>query len=259
MPLSGAELASWVAGLFGHILLLAVLLIRHRAVRFPFFTALIAFAVLKTAVLFYVSRHSIESVYVRTYFVMLVVDVSLQFLVVCEVAWHVFRPLGRWAPDVRRGLQVLGCISLAAASALTWLAAPGALRREFAVVIKANFFSSVLLGELFLGMVVLSTTVGLPWRTHVARIAYGLGFYSLIDVLIEAGHTLYGASQSYPAYLLTMTRHVIYLIILGGWIVTLWQDAPEPRELGQEMREQIHKLQLRLAYDRYTIRNWRRP
>jgi len=31
--------------------------------------------------------------------------------------------------------------------------------------------------------------VGLPWRTHVARISQGLGFYSLTTVLIESGIT----------------------------------------------------------------------
>lgn len=259
MSLSGVSLVFWVLGLVGHVALLFVLFWRHRAAQFPCFTALIASAVLKSLILLSVGRYGTEHAYLWTYFVVLVVDAALQCAVVYEVAFHVFRPLGAWAPDVRQALVWLGGISLAGAAAMTWLAAPGARLWAFLIVIKANFFFSVLLGELFLGMLVLAAAVGLPWKTHVARIAYGLGFYSLLDVLIEAGHTLFGAVyQAHLGDVLTTVRQVSYLATLVFWIVTLWQEAPEPRQMLEEMREQMRSLQARLAYDLYTIRNWRK-
>lgn len=41
------------------------------------------------------------------------------------------------------------------------------------------------MSELFVGMLSLSVTVGLPWKSHTTRIACGLGIYSGICVLIE--------------------------------------------------------------------------
>lgn len=259
MPVIGIGDLFWAAGFFGHILLLVVLVVRRRAKRFPFFTALIASNILRTSVLFLVRHHGTDAAYLWAYMVLGSVDVALQVAVAYEVASHVFRPLGRWAPDIRRGMFWLGWGSLAIASGLTWMASSGAAKWQFTVLIKANFFSATLLSQLFLGMLVLSTTVGLPWRTHVVRIGIGLGTYSILDVLIEAAHTLYsGIYKANISETLTWVRMVLYLGVLAFWIVSLWHDAPEPRELSDEMREQLSSLQSRLAYDLYTIRNWRK-
>ena len=111
-----------------------------------------------------------------------------------------------------------------------------------------------------MGLGVLSVTAGLPWKTHVARIAHGLGAYSLVDVAIEAGHNVYGLGyRAGTDEVLTYARMLLYLACLGYWIVTLWQDAPEPRELPAEMRAQLRSLQARVAYDLGTIRTWRKP
>jgi hypothetical protein len=260
MPLGGVGRLFWAAGFLGHALLLAVLFVKRRAPQFPFFTALIASNLLRTTILFAVISLGSETSYTWTYLGLSLVDITLQFGVLYELASHVFRPLGRWAPDVRSGMHWLGWGSLVVASVLTWMASSGAATWEFTVLRRGNFFSSVLLSELFLGLLVLSVTVGLPWKTHEARIAQGLGAYSILDVLIEAGHTLYGSVyQASLGEVLTFSRHVVYLLALGYWIVTLWRDAPDTHELSKEMRKELERLQARLAYDLYTIRNWRKP
>ncbi len=260
MPLSGIDLLFWVAGFVGHLLLLGVLFGRRRAAQFPIFTALIAFNIVRSPILFFVLDYGSVATYFRAYVLLGLLDLLLQLGVVYEVAFHVFRPLGGWAPDVRRGLKWLIWGSLAVASALTWLAAPGSTKWQMAALLKGLFFSAALMSELFLGLVVLSVTVGLPWKTHVARIAHGLGVYSVLDVAIEAGTTLYsGAKQAGIQHALISTRFVVYLICVGYWIVTLWQEAPESRTLPPEVRKQLNGLQARLAYDLYTIRKWRRP
>ena len=124
MPLSNLDRLLWAVGLCGHLLLLGVLFGRRRAVRFPFFTTLIAASVLRTLTLFVVHRNS--DAYALVYMGTDGLDVLLQLAVVYEVAWHTFRPLGRWAPDARRGMAVLIGGSLLIASLLTWLSAPGA-------------------------------------------------------------------------------------------------------------------------------------
>ncbi len=261
MHLSALDHLFWAAGLAGNIVLLGVLLLRHRARHFPVFTAFIAAAVLRTAVLYLVQRHGGVYAYFLAYWSLAIaVDVVLQLAVVFEIASHVFRPLGRWAPDARRGMVWLVAGSLWLAGLLTAVAAPVTPHWQEMLVSKGSFFTSTLMSELFVGMLVLSATVGLPWRTHVARIAHGLGAYSIVDIAIETAHTLYGAGyKTQTDVALYHTRMVLYLACLVYWSVTLWQQAPAPRELPAEMRKHLRNLQARVAYDLYLLRSWKKP
>ena len=259
--LTHLDLFLWASGVVGHALLFAVLLARGRCRQFPWFTALIGANVGRSLLLYLLSSHGNPEIYRIAYWdLALLVDGFLQLAVVLELARRVFRPLGYWAPDVRRAFLFLVGASVIVAAALAWLAAPRALSWRDNLAVKGSFFSSALLGELLIGMIALSATVGLPWKTHVARIAQGLGLFSLLDMLIEGAHSLYGANYETEVDIgLSHTRMMLYLGCLLYWIVTLWQDAPEPRALSDEAKKHLRSLQTRLAYDLWTLRSWRRP
>ncbi len=260
MQLTGIDLEFWAVGFFAHIALLVVLWTRHRATVFPFFTALITSNAIRTIVLYFIHRRGDEHAYVIAYAILAVLDLALQFCVVYEMASHVFRPLGKWAPDARSGLIGIAYVSIAIALGLTWLSAlPSAHSLLRTMLTRGNFFSASLMTELFVGMIALSVTVGLPWKTHVARISQGLGFYSLICIVIEGGHSYFGtASDAGISAILSYLRMTSYLIIVGYWIVTLWQDAPAPRELPEAMRMQLYSLQRRVECDLQKLRTWGR-
>jgi hypothetical protein len=255
MHLDFTDFLFWAAGLFGHIVLLVVILTRHRAKTFPFFSTLIAMDIVRTITLYFLALHGTKYYYRVTYTSFAVLDLTLQFCVAYEVALHVFRPTGRWAPDVRKGfiIVVLGSVTIAAgltslpqSLAKTWLAA---------ILIRGNFFASVLMCELFVGMIALSVTVGLPWKPHAARISQGLGFYSLISVVTDAGHNVFGMERtSKISSDLSLMRMVSYLICVTYWIVMLWRDAPAPRELPAEIRSQLIALQRLVEYDLRKLR-----
>jgi hypothetical protein len=259
MPLSGLELLLWAVGLLGHSALLYVLIVRHGVRQFPAFTALIVASIVRTVLLFSLFFRG-QNAYAAGYLGMDFVDMSLQLAIVYELAAFVFRPLGRWASDIRSPIAWLAIASILLASGLTWLAVPAANIWERTLIFRAGFFSSALLSELFVGMVVLSVTAGLPWKTHAARIAHGLGAFSIVDVLIEAAHTLHGVWFGLQiSDLLTMFRMALYLACLAYWIVTLWQKEPARVQLSAESREHLLQLQARVAYDLSTLRNWRKP
>lgn len=260
MPLSGLDRFFWLAGFFGHALLLVVLLWKRRARHFPAFTALIANNLLRTVLLFVLRSLGYMHAYTLAYYADLAVDSCLQCVVVYEVASHVFRPLGHWAPDARRSLQWLVAGSLLVAAVLVWLAAPRVEDWRLNLLNKANFFTASLMSELFLGLLLLSVTTGLPWRTHVARIAYGLGLYSLFDILLEAGQTAVGKTM--PDSLgttLTHLRMTTYLCCVLYWVVTLWREAPQSRRLPAKLQGELQGMQTRLAYDLFTLRSWKKP
>ena len=245
MHLTGIDLLFWVAGFVAHIVLLLILWIRHRVATFPFFTILIATYVIRTIVLYFTATAGSKHAYLVAYLSLGSVYLALQLCVVYEMASHVFRPLGSWAPDASVRLAWIVLASIAIGAGLTWLSAiPPAQTLLRTILIRGNFFSAVLMTELFAGMVALSVSIRLPWRTHATRIAQGLGFYSFVCILIEAGHSYLGIDHNVRISAdLTYFRMLTYLICAGYWIVSLWLDAPVPNALPKEMEEHLLALQ----------------
>jgi hypothetical protein len=255
MSVSPVELLFWAGGLLGHSALLIVLWARHRAGTFPFFTAFIAADVVRSITLFAVAHHGTTYDYLVTYVSLAIVDLVLQFCVTYELASHVFRPTGTWAPDVRTGFVILVIAGVVIAAALTCMPTPPEKTLWSSILARANLFSSALICELFVGMMAFSVNAGLPWKTHVARIAQGLGFYSLLGMVTEAGHNVIGMLRtSTMSHDLTLLRETTYLVCLSYWIVMLWRDAPAPRELPQEMLKQLISLQRYVEYDLRRLR-----
>jgi hypothetical protein len=254
------DLLFWVAGLVVHLALLVVLWIRQRAYTFPFFTLLIASYVIRTMILYIAAQVGGAHAYLVVYLSLGSLDLILQFCVVYEMASQVFRPLGYWAPDARGKLLWIVLGSIGIASGLTWLSDISPSQSLVRTILdRGNFFSAVLMTELFVGMVALSVTIRLPWRTHATRIAQGFGFYSFVCILIEAGHSYFGInySKDFSANL-TYFRMLTYLICADYWVVMLWLDAPVPEALPKEMHEQLITLQKQVEAYLQRIRMMRR-
>ena len=259
MGLSGIQQFLWTTGFSSTCLLLAVLLLRRRAASFPAFTFLIAFYVAKTIVLFILGRrfgvHSRP--YAFTYWPMQYTDVAIQFVVFYELVKQVFCPTGTWARDTKRAFQWLVTTSIFLALGLSLLASPSVLWYQ-TLLLRSNFFVTALMGELFVGIMVLSSTAGLPWKTHVARIAQGFGACALSSMVLEGARAYFGLGRGRHGYVISGTETVIYIACMGFWTVSLWQEAPAPRELPDAMLMQIYTLQRRVENDLGRIRNWRR-
>jgi hypothetical protein len=259
MHLSGFDLFAWAAIFLGQFLILFVLFVRRRASSFPLFTTLIAEETVATAVKYVVFLHFSFGAYQYCYWSLGILDEVLQLLVLYEIAVHVFCPTGVWARDVRRTILGLAGASVIVALLLTWLANPVAPLPIQVFILRSSFFSAALMSELFVGMVVLSGTVGLPWKTHAARIAHGLGAYSIVCVGLGIINNFVGLSRGIHVFTqLSHLRSVVWMICEGYWIVTLWADAPAPRELPEAMRLQIYTLQTQVENDLIRIRAWRR-
>lgn len=257
MHLTGTILLFWAAGLTVHFLLLLVLLTRHRATMFPVFTMLIAMNVVNSIALYEIALHGSKHTYFIAYFAFAIVDLVLQLSVTYELATHIFCPTGTWAPDVRKGFFILVLASVAVAFALACLPAPPERTMLGRLLDRGNLFSSALQCELFVGMIAFSATASLPWKTHVARIAQGLGFYSLIGILTEAGHNVLPRNTTLYETL-TYLRMTTYLICASYWIVMLWLNAPAPQELPDETRRQLFTLQRQVEYDLRKLRALKR-
>lgn len=250
MHLGGLDLFFWVAGFAGHLAVLFVLIRRKRVARYPIFTSFIASNTLRTVGLSMVLRYGTASQYYDSYWSLAVVDAVLQAGVVYELAAGAFRPLKAWAKDVRATLVLMVILSFGIAATLTLLSAPPTRRWVDSLVIKGNFFSEACISELFVGILLLSVTSGLPLKTHAVRISQGFGVYSIIDMGIEAGHSYFGVGGRSHLYLvLSHFRMMAYLGCLCFWIATLWLDEPPELPLTDEMRSQLSDLRRWLNVD----------
>ena len=228
-----------------------MLVARNRVKTFPIFTTLIGADVLKSVALYFTLRHEPFAVYFNTYWTLGILDVCLQFGVAYELATLVFKPLGAWATDVRQNFVGVGIASLLFAGVLTWLASPPTKSWQGLITIRGNFFASVFMSELFIAMVALSVTLGLPWRTHVARLAQGFGIFSIFGIFTDAAHGFLGANYY------QMISHLeieLYLAVVVYWIVTLAIKEPKPRRMPDELRDELRSLQTKVAVMLATLR-----
>lgn len=259
MQLTGLDRLLWAATFLGEVVILSVLLVRHRARSFPWFTAFIAENIGTTIVLYFAFHHFPILTYAYSYWYLGILDNVLQLCVIFELSVHVFCPTGTWAPDVRNAVLSAACGCAVVALLLTWLATSASRLPIQTFVLRSNFFCSVLMSELFVSMILLSATAGLPWKTHVARIAQGLGAYSIVCVATFTAMNYLGASQrNYFSQSIAHVRILSYLGCEMFWAVMLWQKAPAPPELPESMRIQIYTLQKQVEYDLIRIRSWRR-
>jgi hypothetical protein len=254
--LTGLDFLFWAAGFVENLGLLFVLWFRRRAGAFPFFTTLVTLIVIKTIALYLVNLYGTKHDYAYTYWTLAILDMTLQLCVVYEVASLVFRPLNVWAEDIRGSFVWLISVSLLVALGLTWLGSVPSQTWMQSLTTKGNLFASTLLSELFVAMMALSIKVRLPWRTHVAKIAQGLGAYSLISVLIDTGRSYFGAGRENPAFVaISHLRMAAYLGCATYWIASLWPDEQPARTMTAEMREKIFTLQAQLAYHLQDLRS----
>jgi len=245
----------WAAGFTGHIALLIVLFARGHARTFPFFTAYILDALIRTPTLFWVLRNETKHAYLIAYVSFAIVDQALQLCIAYELASHVFCPAGRWPQGTRMGASILVGSSIAIAAGLTMLPIPPEHSLWKTILDHANLFSSALLCELLIGMIGFAVTASLPWKANVARIAQGLGFYSFVGLLTEAGHNVVGMVRTHTlSHRLTLFREITYITCLAYWAVTLWHKEQTPEEMPEKMRMQLFTLQMRLEYDLRKLR-----
>lgn len=256
MKLSGLDLFLWAAGFIGNIALLFVLFYRRRARQFPFFTLLIAHNVIRAIVIYSVLHLGSKQSYFWTYWSMALFDACLQLCIVYELAVQVFRPMGRWAPDVRQRFLWLVIPSVAIALAISWMAAPPARSWMQVFVTRGNLCAESLMSELFVLIMALSVSSGLPWKTHAARIAQGLGTYSIFSLLIQTGQSYFGVDRGARMFLpLSHIRIAAYDVCVIYWAVALWAEAQQLAPMPETVRQSLFALRSRVAYDLGVLRS----
>ncbi len=229
---------------------------RRRASSFPFFTLCTATDAVKYMVLTYVGYHN-DRLYHKLVWPLHFVQVAVSLLMAFELCRHVFCPTGVWASDVRKPLIRMVSIATLIAFAIAFLSYP-AVGPHSMLLWRLNFFHGVLETIFYVGMLVLSSVAGLPWKTHAARIAQAMCAGYLFDLTLDiVTSSLPRASLNHGYFLLHCIAALWDAAIMTYWLFTLWPDEPAPQPLPDHMHKQIYTLQQQAEDGLIKIRSWK--
>jgi hypothetical protein len=210
----------WAAGLLGHLLLLTVLFVRKRVARFPWFTLLIIFYLVRSVGLVSALHFFGRPAHLLATIVLDLTDILLQCAVLAELTWTALRPLG----GVRR--ITLPLMLVASGVLIVLRLAPSrhaSFRTDLAVI---HFLLSVLMVEWAIVLAFLQRPLRLSWRSHVAAISFGFGVYSA--ALLAGGEYFTTGREMRDYVFFSFLRVSVYLLILLFWSMSLWFAEPAP-------------------------------
>jgi hypothetical protein len=167
-----------------------------------------------------------------------VVDSILEFGILVELAWSVLRPLRASLP--RSALVVVGVLILAVGAAIWPFSSTHALAsmsREFQDLERVQQTASIMRILFFLVLAGCSQMLSIGWRDRELQVATGLGFYSLVSLVVEILHTHSANQQHYR--LLNQFVAVGYLFSLVYCVVSFAQKEAERREFSPQMQRAL--------------------
>ncbi len=210
----------WAAGLLGHLLLLGVLFARKRVHRFPWFTLLIVFYLLRSIALATALRLAAHPVHPFTTIIIDLTDVLLQCAVLAELTWIALKPIG---PLRRVTLPLL----LVASGVLIVMRLAPSHHSVHAASLLIHFLLTVLMVEWSIMLAFLLRPLRLSWRSHVAAISFGFGVYS---AALLAGGGYFTTGREMRDYIFfSFFRISVYLFVVLWWALSLWLSEPGSR------------------------------
>jgi hypothetical protein len=214
-----------------------LLLVRHKVWRtLPLFCVYIGWTLISDPAGYFVVSSVSPAVYRNFYIVEVTVDSLLQFAVLVELTWSVLRPVRASLP--RSAPIVLGVL-MALAGLVIWplagMTVPASFTREAALLFHAQETFSILRVVCFLVMASFSQVLSIGWRDRELQIATGLGFYSIVSLLIAVVHSHQAAGDSYRW--LDEAGTISYLGSLFYWIVSFATKEQERKEFSPQMQQ----------------------
>lgn len=223
----------WMAGLLAHLLLLLVLVVRGRVARFPLFTLLIVFYIVRMSLPQMSFTHTLSpTAFLWFFWGFEIGDILLRAVVLGELLWIAFRPTA--IPGVRVVAWSAVAVALAGAIAM----AVGSAHPPVQAMLAWSIFSKGNLAVAILSVLVLAmllftrSTTGLTRRSHVLAIAGGLAFYAFFFLLLQAIRYLGpgqpnphgGAHLPYFRYWMRWSSAGAYFLVVLYWIASFWFD-----------------------------------
>jgi hypothetical protein len=185
----------------------------------------------------YLISHYLPNRYLTTYFVDTIVTSILQFCVLVEVAWSVFRPFRSSLP--RYTVLILGVLVAAVGIAIWMFVDSSALIHahaplEWRLLLRLKQTVTILRIVFFLILASFSHLLSIGWRDRELQITTGLGFYSLAALTIS----VFQSHQSIGSHYRRLDQFLVatYACSLLYWVFCFAQKEAERREFSPQMQ-----------------------
>ena len=232
-------------------LLFAVLIVRRRWKHFSVFTAYMGFDTALIPILCMLAQFGFRSLYTQVYWSSVLIEFALQLGVIFEIARIVMQPTGTWLRDARKQFILGGAAGLMLAAALAWMLTPPLATLSERLEAGSSFFTSLVVCELFVVMLLTAKRLGLGLRNHVFALVLGWSGWVIVAMLVDLLQGYYGTHLHFDA--LDNVRKFAYLAALIYWMIQFWQDEPARQEIPPELRAYILALHQRVNKDIDTL------
>jgi hypothetical protein len=217
--MSAINLCLWIAGMALQLVLAALLFVRGVARRFPVFTVLIGFYILRSLLLMTVFGYLARDTYRQIFEIFSWIDLLLEILLAAELGAAILRQAGgsnRISPRraaIGTALVLVACALAAVAAAL--LPTPGRVPVD-----RGGAFSAVLMLVL-LAWAVLARVQGAP--RHIVE---GFAIYGAAGVAIGLERSYAALHRNGAAFAAgSYAQAGIYMAIVVYWLFTLRMTA----------------------------------
>jgi hypothetical protein len=222
----------------GEILVLAFLLYRAVPRKLPWFFTLILWGLISDLALYYAASKFNSDAYYRISTISETVDSALQFGVLVELIWSVLRPVRSSLPRasfiILLGAFAIACLiiyPLAGQTIPANLAAQGKLGFH----LEQTF--AILRVIVFLAMASFSQILSIGWRDRELQAATGLGFYSIVSLIVAEMHTHQAVGPQY--HRLDQVAAFSYLGTLTYWVLCFATKDRKRKEISKQMQDTL--------------------
>lgn len=224
------------ASIVGEALVCALLLRQKMWRTLPFFTVYVFWTLASELASWIIIWKMSSLVYGRYYLGQTIVDSLLLFTVLVELAWSVLSPVRASLP--RHSLVVLSVL-IALSGLAIWPLAGLAIPQNFTglniLLFQLNETFSILRVAGFLIMAGFSQLLSIGWRDRELQIATGLGFYSIVSLLVSLfhSHQAKGPEYHWPDQALSLC----YVGTLFYWTYSFATKVQERKEFSPQMQQ----------------------
>lgn len=234
IPNLDLDTALLIAGNAGEAAVLMLLLYRRAWRTLPFFCLYSAWTLLGSAAA-YAVRTYLPAAYLATYLLEAGLDFGLQFCVLVELAWSIFRPFRASLP--RATVPVLaGLIALLAVAVwpFTDSSAFAHFPPQWHLLVRLQQNASILRVIFFLVLAGCSQLLSIGWRDRELQVATGLGFYSFIGLTATVIHSYQAAGAQYRR--VDQFLVASYIVSLLYWVFCFAQQEEARRDFSPQMQ-----------------------
>jgi hypothetical protein len=213
------SLTLWLVGLALQILLLALLVRRGLARRFPVMTGLIGFYVARSVLLYALLHLAAGDTYQAWYDALSLTDIALEIALAAEITLAALRQRGAWTGR-KVGLAILIGVAMVAAGATAAAFLPA---RSIVPVDRGAAFGSLLLVGAWVWIAALRV------RGPAFRIGLGFAVYGVVAVAAAVERHLAAIHRNGGAYVAgSYVPSGVYLAVVLYWTLALRPAAPAP-------------------------------